>query len=216
MELTKDNQGKEMEVSLPAQSICVNNNFNIRLSNWIWNRKDGSLNFSFDSEAERAWAEILRDLVALSNNEIKENRAIKSILIEKPNLGEEINSSEQKYLWGKNYLHNSEIKYDYYLDGLHSSYPDFIMKDSFDRIHIFEVKCLYKSKNINIDSEQYETKIEELKNCYLQASKLTGHIFYIPILDIDNTWKILMMKDGEDKNITEKEFIDFVINKETT
>lgn len=225
MELTKDDQGNEIEVSMPAQSIYVDSNINIRIKDWVWNRKDGHINFSFDSDAERKWAEVLQSLVALNNNEIKDKRAIKSIIIGKrnPNAGQinyigeiepEKLNEEEKYLWGKNYLQNSEIKYDYYLDGLHSSYPDFVMKDSFDRIHLFEVKSVNKSKNISIDDEQYKNKINELKNCYLQASKLTGHIFYIPLLK-DDVWQITMMKDGEQKPISEEQFIDFVINKET-
>jgi type III restriction enzyme len=38
--------------------------------------------------------------------------------------------NETKFLWGKNYTPNSSIKFEYYLETLRSSYPDFIMKDS--------------------------------------------------------------------------------------
>lgn len=223
MELTKDNKGNEIEVSMPAQSIYVDSNISIRIKDWVWNRKDGHINFSFDSDAERKWAEILQSLVALNNKESKAQRAIKSIVIGKrnPNAGQinflgeveqEKLEAEQKYLWGKNYLQNSEIKYDYYLEGLHSSYPDFIMKDSFDRIHLFEVKSINKSNKIKVDDAQYKAKIQELENCYLQASKLTGHIFYIPLLEKE-VWKITMMHNGKKEMITEDQFMEFVVNK---
>lgn len=59
-------------------------------------------------------------------------------------------------MWGKNFLANSNIRYEYYADGIHSSYPDFIMKDTQNRIHIFEVKSVNKSNKIDIDKETYE------------------------------------------------------------
>ncbi|MCQ2351183.1 MAG: hypothetical protein MJ003_04325 [Paludibacteraceae bacterium] len=100
------------------------------------------------------------------------------------------------FLWGKNYLHNSEIKYEYYLNGLHQSYPDFIMKDTKGVVHIFEVKSVNVSNTLSINKEEYETKINALKECYKYSSKLTGHIFYLPILDGED-WKIIRFKNGQ-------------------
>ena len=120
----------------------------------------------------------------------------------------------EKFLWGKNFPANSEIKYEYYLNGIHSSYPDFIMLDNFDRIHIFEVKSVDKSNNaaMSFDNEEYEKKITELGKCYTAASKLTGHIFYIPIRK-DGIWHIKMYKDGQEyPNMTEESFKTFVKN----
>ena len=45
---------------------------------------------------------------------------------------------------------------EYYLDGIHSSYPDFVMKDKNGKIHIFEVKSVNKSSSQNINEEEYE------------------------------------------------------------
>lgn len=74
-------------------------------------------------------------------------------------------NAEYKYLWGKNYIPNSEIKFEYCSGGVHCSYPDFVMKDCYDRIHIFEVKSLNKSNAVSnsFDGGEYEEKIEELK-----------------------------------------------------
>lgn len=109
---------------------------------------------------------------------------------------------------------NNEIKFEYYLDGLHNSYPDFIMKDSFDRIHLFEVKSVNISSSVNygFDSMQYKMKVEELKRCYKQASKLTGYIFYLPVLK-DEIWFITQLIDGNENRMTKEQFTNFVKNK---
>jgi type III restriction enzyme len=99
-------------------------------------------------------------------------------------------------LWGKNYYPNSNVKFDYCLGEKHSSFPDFILKDSSGKIHIFEVKSVIKG-NANIDEEEYENKIRELKKCYKQASKITGQIFYLPIQDNEG-WVIWKIENGED------------------
>ena len=123
----------------------------------------------------------------------------------------------KKYLWGKNYLVGSEIEYEYYLDGLHKSYPDFILKDSYDRIHIFEVKSVNVSSAIQsvFDSEQYKLKVEELKKCYKQASLLTGHIFYLPVLK-DDVWHITQLINGNEQTITKEQFITFIKSKDSS
>lgn len=119
-----------------------------------------------------------------------------------------------KYLWGKNYIPNSNIKFEYCLGGIHSSYPDFIMKDSFGRIHIFEVKSVNTSSSTSssFDSESYKKKVEELKRCYKQASLLTGYIFYLPIMKGDE-WQITRLFNGLEQNLTQSQFEEFVRTK---
>lgn len=111
-----------------------------------------------------------------------------------------------RFLWGKNFPLNSQIKFEYYLDGIHSSYPDFVMKDKKGKIHIFEVKSVNKSALQNIDEEEYQKKVNALKNCYKEAAKKTGHIFYIPILE-NSVWKITRFAGGEGETITKEEFV---------
>lgn len=117
-------------VSFPCESCYVGNDKTITLEDWIWCRKDSANDFSFDSDAEKQWAEILKDIRYNSIEEIENN---------------DNDDEDNKFLWGKNYPFNSEIKFEYYLNGIHSSYPDFIMKDRSCRIHIFEVKSVNKS-----------------------------------------------------------------------
>ena len=125
----------------------------------------------------------------------------------------ELLETKQVYLWGKNYVANSPIKFEYYLGALHSSYPDFVMKDSFGRVHIFEVKSVNISSNMvgGFDNNIYKAKLEELKKAYKQASKITKHIFYLPILREDN-WRIFQFVEGSEKNLTKDEFVNFCKN----
>lgn len=117
-------------------------------------------------------------------------------------------------MWGKNFIANSEIKYEYCLEGIHSSYPDFVMKDSYGRIHIFEVKSVNISNSTpsGFDSQAYKDKIEELKKCYKQASKLTNHVFYLPVYKDDN-WHITRLLNGEEDTLTYNQFTDFIKTK---
>lgn len=223
MEIVTDDLGNHISKTVQLQSSYVDNGNYVNIGDWIWKRRDGKDKFSFDSEAEREWAAILKDLSSIDTQEGK--RAIKRVKTGKrnPNAGminlfgeiepERINESN-KFLWGKNYLVGSEIKFEYYLDGLHNSYPDFIMKDSFDRIHLFEVKSVNISSSVNygFDSMQYKMKVEELKRCYKQASKLTGYIFYLPVLK-DEIWFITQLIDGNDNRMTKEQFTNFVKNK---
>ena len=75
------------------------------------------------------------------------------------------------------------------------------MKDSFNRIHIFEVKSLNVSSSMPhaFDNQKYKEKMEELKKCYKQAFLLTGHIFYLPILKED-VWYINQFHNGDEKH----------------
>lgn len=209
MEIEKDEVGKEKVISVPLNSSYFDNKNYVNISNWIWKRKDGKDKFSFDSEAERAFASILQNLVG-SNNTIKKVTLGKiSNGVEKLSFLDDL-ESQQKYLWGKNYLQNSEIKFEYYLNGIHSSYPDFIMKDSYNRFHLFEVKSVNSGK-FDIDREEYIRKVQELEKCYLQASKLTGYLFYIPKLEND-VWQIKRFKNGEEETLSEEMFIHSVKN----
>lgn len=218
MDLQKDEKGCKIEMCFPEKSSYVDNGNYENISDWVWKRTDGVNKFSFDSEAEREWADILKEL---SNKELvkkvttgKNNPKYGLISIFSGEENEKIHK-EEKYLWGKNFITNSNIKFEYYLNGVYSSYPDFIMVDNYERIHIFEVKSLNISKNplINIDTQQYKRKIEELKKCYMQASILTGHIFYLPVLK-DNVWHITQYKNGQEYNITKEQFIEFIAHNE--
>lgn len=201
MEILKDENGQEKFVSFPIESLYADKKNYKKLNDWVWKRKDGNKKISFDSEAEQEWATLLEAL----EDDIKEIKFSKSG-DDAPFLGKEFEGAkETKYLWGKNFPYNSEIRYEYYLDGKHSSYPDFIMKDAKDRIHIFEVKSLNESSTSNVDPEEYEKKIEALKECYRYSSKLTGYYFYIPILD-DEDWQIYRYFEGKEDIISEKEF----------
>jgi type III restriction enzyme len=176
--------------------------------------------FSFDSDAERAWTSILKDLV--KDDLIDgDGRVGKRVIVSKKNpkakafdlfggKEPELLESKQVYLWGKNYVANSPIKFEYYLGALHSSYPDFVMKDGFNRIHIFEVKSVNISANMvgGFDNNIYKAKLEELKKAYKQASKLTEQIFYLPILRDDN-WRIFQYITGNEKILSKEEFMNF-------
>ena len=90
-----------------------------------------------------------------------------------------------------------------------NSYPDFIMKDKFDRIHIFEVKSVDKSSSILVDEKLYYAKVEELKKCYKQASKITNQIFYLPVTE-NGIWQITRFMNGEEDNLSEDKFREFI------
>lgn len=177
-------------VSFPLVSSYVETDQSERIRSWVWCRKDGSGHkFTFDSEAEREWASVLMDC--------EEDMALVS--------DGDLFDDKERCLWGKNFPTSSEIKYEYYADGIHSSYPDFIMKDKAGRIHVFEVKSVNKASGQNIDPEEYNQKIGKLKDCYLHCSKkLRNHIFYLPILKDD--WQIFRYEDGKEDQISEKSF----------
>ncbi len=186
----------EQETCFPAQSYYLETgNKNSAVKSWVW-RKNTSMPFAFDSEAESIWAGILQDV------------AVKySVQIEP----QEVFNDETRYLWGKNFLPNSEIRYEYYADGIHSSYPDFVMKDTKGRIHLFEVKSVNRAASSNIDSAEYEDKVRQLKECYRACSKkLDGYIFYLPLLK-DDTWQITRFCNGEETMLTEDAFRESLV-----
>ena len=222
MEIVCDANGNEKWISFPVDSVYTDNGNYISISDWVWKRKDGKEKFSFDSEAEQEWANILKD-IASSDAESERNLRIgKRVLVGKKNPqagqltfeGEELPqkmNGENKYLWGKNFIPNSEIKFEYCLGGVHSSYPDFIFMDCFDRIHIFEVKGLNKSNSQfkDSDSDNYEEKIEELKRSYKQASILTGYYFYVPML-VGDEWLITQIYNGTESILSMSQFRRFI------
>lgn len=213
MSLKKDEKGNEVISSFPTESMYVDKGNYINIDNWVWKRCDGADKFSFDSEAEREWASILQ---GLSTNYIKKLKTGKinpnGKYYNKDIFGNDIPERIEEYekcLWGKNYIQNSDIKFEYYLDGIHSSYPDFVLIDNNDNIHLFEVKSVNfsNSQNANFDSEEYKRKVDELKKSYKQASKITGYNFYLPVLK-GEVWYITKLFNGEDSNLTKEQFIN--------
>lgn len=220
MEVVKDENGKEVEVSFALTSHYTDNGNYVDIGDWVWKRNDGKEKFAFDSEAERAWTSILKDL-AKDDLAVGDGRVGKRVTVgrKNPKAGAadlfggkepELLDVKQVYLWGKNYVANSPIKFEYYLGASHSSYPDFVMKDSFGRVHIFEVKSVNISANMagGFDNNIYKAKLAELKKAYKQASKLTDQIFYLPILRDDN-WRIFQYVAGSEKTLTKDEFVSF-------
>ncbi|MBR3566698.1 MAG: DEAD/DEAH box helicase family protein [Salinivirgaceae bacterium] len=209
MELTKDNDGNVCEVSFPLTSIYTDNEHYQNISDWVWQRKDGSDKFSFDSEAEREWASILKDIS-------HEDFGTAEVGEPNPHYGQlrtdgtteplHLNA-KNKYLWGKNFITNSEIKFEYYQNGIHSSYPDFVLKDKSSRIHLFEVKSVNVSNASQFDSEDYKSKIKALRECYKHCSELTDYCYYLPVLKND-VWQITRFAGGEEDTLTIDSFKD--------
>ncbi len=221
MEVVKDEDGEEKEVSFAPSSHYQDNENYLNITDWVWKRIDGNEKFSFDSESEKEWAEILKDLVKEDTLSDEGARVGKIIAVGDTNrragqidieggTSPELLNLKKFYLWGKNYLPNSQIKFEYYLGATYSSYPDFVMKDAFNRIHIFEVKSVNKSSKFSsiIDDNKYHQKINELKKAYLHASKLTHQIFYLPILK-DDRWYVYQYLEGKENILTKDQFINF-------
>jgi type III restriction enzyme len=122
----------------------------VNISNWVWKRSDGAERFSFDSDAERDWADILKDISVKSIESIitgkkKSNPNAGSINLFGEVQKDTIINEKEIFLWGKNYVPESTVKFEYYLGALHSSYPDFIMKDTKRRerrLHMFVISDL--------------------------------------------------------------------------
>lgn len=209
MTLKQNEDGSDSIVSFPTESMYVDNGNYININDWVWRRNDGADKFSFDSEAERDWANILQRLSTshtkkITTGKVNPNNGMTNLFGEvEPDRLEEYD----RYLWGKNYISNSDIKFEYYLDGIHSSYPDFVLVDNDNRLHLFEVKSVNfsNSQNANFDSEEYKRKVDELRRCYLVASNLTNQIFYLPVLRND-VWNIIQLKDGNETRLTKEQF----------
>ena len=189
----------------------------VNISNWVWKRRDGAEKFSFDSDAEKDWADILKEISTSSIYSVKTGKRKKNEMAGLTNLFGEIEkdkvtNEKEVFLWGKNYVPESSIKFEYYLGALHSSYPDFIMKDKFGRIHIFEVKSVNQSSSFTFDNNLYISKVNELKKCYKQSSLITGHIFYLPVMK-DDIWRIIKYEKGDESTLTIEQFRNFILNK---
>ena len=180
---------RDEETSFPVNSMYPDNNNHNEIEDWIWCRHDSdSTTFSFDSDAEREWASFLSKISAKSIAEVEQL------------------DDEERYLWGKNYPYNSDINYEYYSNGVHKSYPDFVMKDKKGRIHVFEVKCLNGTGKAGFSPDEYQEKVEKLKECYLYCSKkLKNHVFHIPIKDGDK-WTIWTYENGKEDQLNKDTF----------
>lgn len=183
---------KSVEINEVSGNLALESFFNERefgfdkeaLEHWIW-LCDGE-KFAFDSKAEKEWVKIIR--------EIYKKGLVKSIVI----------NGEKVALFGKNYPYNSGIKFEYYLNGYHFSYPDFVLKDSQDRIHIFEVKSVDSSFGDLSESSafgggEYGRKIAELAKVYKAISKKLPYHFWIPIKQKNNAWEVQCYANGADR-----------------
>jgi type III restriction enzyme len=202
------------DVSFALVSYYTDNGNYLNIGNWVWKRREDSTKFAFDSEAERGWAEILKDLSATDTAKTTVGKLHKNKNAGTTNLwGKEekdVKLEEKEIcLWGKNYVGNSEIKFEYYMGAKHTSFPDFVVKDKHGRIHIFEVKSVNQSGTYTFDNNIYKAKVAELKKCYKQASKLTNQIFYLPVIDQD-VWQITRFEKGNEDTLTQSQFETFI------
>lgn len=209
MEVVKNIDGSDVEVSFPLSSSFVDNGNYGYIGDWVWKHAKGkSEQFSFDSESEQEWASILKD-VAQNHVPFQEvgKLNLNALQMRLDNTTEPKRlTEEKKKLWGKNYPRESEIKYEYFLHGIHFSYPDFVMKDNNGKIHLFEVKSVNVSNKALFDSYDYKEKIEALKLCYKYCSEKTGHLFYLPIKK-ENDWQIFKYDDGQESTLNKEMFI---------
>ena len=178
-----------VETSFPVKSSYSDTDSRNEIEDWIWCRSQSqSTTFAFDSDAEREWASYLSKI---SDSCIEEVRQL---------------TDEERFLWGKNFPQNSEINYEYYSNGVHKSYPDFVLKDKKGIIHVMEVKCVNGSGKAGFSPEEYEEKVNKLKECYKYCSKkLKNHVFHIPVKDGDN-WQIFTYTSGVEDILTKKQF----------
>lgn len=162
------------------------------LEEWAW-QKEGE-RFCFDSKAEIEWIRII--------SKCAKKGLIKSVRI----------NDNETTLFGKNYPYNSGIKFEYYLNGRHFSYPDFVLKDKAERIHIFEVKSV---DSFGSGDSEYTRKINELEKIYKAISKkegMRGYHFWIPIKQDGNRWVVKCYANGEDRFSGEAFESDEIIN----
>lgn len=195
------------EVSLPLASFYSNTDKSVNIRDWAWKRRDGATRFAFDSAAEEDWADILKDIAS--------SGVVASVKVGDEESNRELIPKEDRrknvLLWGKNYVGNSGVKFEYYMGALHSSYPDFILKDSKNRVHIFEVKSVNVASDMpaGFDASLYKAKVDELKKAYQQASILTDQVFYLPVQTSD-VWQITKYEGGSEDTLTVDQFESFV------
>ena len=198
MEITKDENGNEVTVSFPKVSYVKDNGTNETIIDWVWCRKDSGERIPFDSDAECQWASYLERVA---------RRKAKEVVVTKGDALEMFaDENSSAFLWGKNFLVNSDIKFEYYSNGQHFSYPDFIMVDKGEHVHIMEVKSLNGDGTAVFDVDAYREKIMMLGKCYLACSRLLpDYRFYIPVLEGTN-WAIHCYIDGVESTITKQQF----------
>ncbi len=190
IEVVKNSLGKDLEVSLPYNSLYFQNKkYSLQDVKGVWNNGSDMREFTFDSDSEKKWL----------------YKMLQDFSIKKISLDEE----KDILLVGKNYLQNSEIKYEYYADGSHFSYPDFVLKDKYDRIFLFEVKSMNISSSLQIDTKVYQEKVEILKDLYSKVSSKVEHYFCLPILNV-KSWTVHCYYKGVHYELKEDQFKNVV------
>lgn len=190
IEVVKNSLGKDLEVSLPYNSLYFQNKkYSLQDVKGVWNNGSDMREFTFDSDSEKKWL----------------YKMLQDFSIKKISLDEE----KDILLVGKNYLQNSEIKYEYYADGSHFSYPDFVLKDKYDRIFLFEVKSMNISSSLQIDTKVYQGKVEILKDLYSKVSSKVEHYFCLPILN-GKSWTVHCYYKGVHYELKEDQFKNVV------
>lgn len=190
IEVVKNSLGKDLEVSLPYNSLYFQNKkYSLQDVKGVWNNGSDMREFTFDSDSEKKWL----------------YKMLQDFSIKKISLDEE----KDILLVGKNYLQNSEIKYEYYADGSHFSYPDFVLKDKYDRIFLFEVKSMNISSSLQIDTKVYQEKVEILKDLYSKVSSKVEHYFCLPILN-GKSWTVHCYYIGVHYELKEDQFKNVV------
>lgn len=190
IEVVKNSLGKDLEVSLPYNSLYFQNKkYSLQDVKGVWNNGIDMREFTFDSDSEKKWL----------------YKMLQDFSIKKISLDEE----KDILLVGKNYLQNSEIKYEYYADGSHFSYPDFVLKDKYDRIFLFEVKSMNISSSLQIDTKVYQEKVEILKDLYSKVSSKVEHYFCLPILN-GKSWTVHCYYKGVHYELKEDQFKNVV------
>ena len=111
--------------------------------------------------------------------------------------------------WGKNFYPNSNIKFEYILHNKHSSYPDFVLRDKNECIHIFEVKSINTGSNTAIDANKYKDKVDALRKMFVYASKVTSQYFYLPVQS-GSDWVIYRLSNGKEDILNKTAFISFI------
>ena len=180
IEIVKNCLGNNLEVTLPFNSMYIKDSkYPLTVQNSVWNNGDKIGNFTFDSMAEVEWLSLL----------LNDGFKIKKI---------PLSDNKEVLLVGKNYLPNSDIKYEYYNNyGRHFSYPDFILKNENDEYFLFEVKSLNESSSLNISTDEYTQKINALLEFYKAVSEKVDHFFCFPIKTGD-TWNIHCFYRGQE------------------
>ena len=180
IEIVKNCLGNNLEVTLPFNSMYIKDSkYPLTVQNSVWSIGDKIGNFTFDSMAEVDWLSLL----------LNDGFKIKKI---------PLSDNKEVLLVGKNYLPNSDIKYEYYNNyGRHFSYPDFILKNENDEYFLFEVKSLNESSSLNISTDEYTQKINALLEFYKAVSEKVDHFFCFPIKTGD-TWNIHCFYRGQE------------------